>query len=952
MAISLRAAGTATSSTAAVTAVDPAVPTGTTTGDISVLAVWVKPYNATITTPSGWTKIDEHTNGTTAGGTDTGSMKIALYVLESATPGAIGNIGQTSANSMGAVIHSYQKAAGETWDYSTYTTGGDSTNGTNFSATGAAGISIAAGDWAIAATAVCGDIGTVSAQQIGGMSGATMGTVANRTNAAVTTGLDSRGLYSDRACTAGSSSAAPTYTYTNSSSTSGATMWLRLRVLKAKTETLTDDFASDDRATKWPNSYGSTAVSGGVATVTATGGADYAGLQSASNAYTLVESHAKVKMTMPSGGYAALTVTNANAGDDLCSYWTGGTLSMGIRTGYSHSAPGTVAVSAGGTIYVGIGEGVAGAAHFGGTGTAGNSYWFTSTDGTTWTQRKTAATPSYANSVTILLESGEAAATTTFDDYNVSSGSPGNVAAVTATATATGLAPAVTAAASVTAPCATATAAAMAPAVGVPASVTAPTATATATGAVPAVTAAAVVPAVRAQATATAPAPSVTAAATVTAPTATATAASLAPAVSAGGAGQISAVTATATATAAAPAVTSASNITGTSGTATAGMQVPAVAAAATVGHVRATATAQAYAPTVTATANGQVNPPAATVTATALAPELHLSAVVLAPTATATVQGVPPTVTALRAATVAVPLLQATTIAFAPVVTLGVTITAPLATATGTMPAPVVTSAGSGNVNAVRAQATAAAPAPVVTAAAVVAAVRATATALAHIPAVTGEVLLEAPHAQATGLLRIPVVTAGAVVQVPTATVLARPYAPHVLTIDMSDVVLFGRPLVRRWLPVGLRDTYEAEGLADRFTGTYVPVSPKYDTQEIPDRFVGGLVEGETMSVDVLVSAGAVKYVGGTVTETAGLDISGASFEMSLGSATDPGTTWVEPDVSAAGTSNAQRVLKLLVSSTLPAGITWPGTYWCWARITASPEIEPVRLQGPIVVR
>jgi hypothetical protein len=105
-------------------------------------------------------------------------------------------------------------------------------------------------------------------------------------------------------------------------------------------------------------------------------------------------------------------------------------------------------------------------------------------------------------------------------------------------------------------------------------------------------------------------------------------------------------------------------------------------------------------------------------------------------------------------------------------------------------------------------------------------------------------------------------------------------------------------------------------------------------------------------MAVEVLVSAGAVKYVGGTVTDVLGNDISTAGFELSLGSASNPGSTWYTPDVSAAGASNSSRVLKLKVSATLPAGITVPGTYWCWARITALPEIEPVRLQGPITVR
>lgn len=233
MAISLRAAGTATSATAAVTAVNPAVPTGTVAGDLSVLNVWVKPYNATVTTPAGWTKIGEHTNGTTVAGTDTGSMKVLVFVRESATVGAIGNLAQTSANSMGAVINSYQKAAGTTWNYSTWCKGGDAANGANYSATGDAGLSVATGDWVCQATAVNGDVGTLSAFAIAGMTGATLGTYVSQQNAAVTTGNDSRGVIGDIPITAGTSNVAPTFTYTNSSSTSGTTIWLRLREVVA-----------------------------------------------------------------------------------------------------------------------------------------------------------------------------------------------------------------------------------------------------------------------------------------------------------------------------------------------------------------------------------------------------------------------------------------------------------------------------------------------------------------------------------------------------------------------------------------------------------------------------------------------------------------------------------------------------------------------------------------------
>ncbi len=228
MTIALRAAGTAIGGTTAVTAINPSVPSGAVVGDLSVLTVSVKPYTTTITTPSGWTKIDEHTSGTTAIGTDVGSTKVAMYVKEDAAVGAIGNIGQSGANSMGAVIHVYSKTK-STWDYSSFTKGADGTSGANYSATGAGGIDVAAGDWVVAGTSISGDIGTLSAWAIAGMSGATLGTSVNRTNSATTTGNDSRLTADDIPVNSGSSSNAPTYAYTNASNTEGATIWLRLR---------------------------------------------------------------------------------------------------------------------------------------------------------------------------------------------------------------------------------------------------------------------------------------------------------------------------------------------------------------------------------------------------------------------------------------------------------------------------------------------------------------------------------------------------------------------------------------------------------------------------------------------------------------------------------------------------------------------------------------------------
>lgn len=96
-----------------------------------------------------------------------------------------------------------------------------------------------------------------------------------------------------------------------------------------------------------------------------------------------------------------------------------------------------------------------------------------------------------------------------------------------------------------------------------------------------------------------------------------------------------------------------------------------------------------------------------------------------------------------------------------------------------------------------------------------------------------------------------------------------------------------------------------------------------------------------------IYVSQGMKRYVGGTVTETTGKDISGATFVVALGAdnVTPPGS-WVSPSVNIQGATVAARVLKLLIDTS-----TAPGQYFIWARITDNPEIEPVLLDGPIAV-
>ena len=98
---------------------------------------------------------------------------------------------------------------------------------------------------------------------------------------------------------------------------------------------------------------------------------------------------------------------------------------------------------------------------------------------------------------------------------------------------------------------------------------------------------------------------------------------------------------------------------------------------------------------------------------------------------------------------------------------------------------------------------------------------------------------------------------------------------------------------------------------------------------------------------MQIHTSAGATKYVGGTVTETTGKDISGDAIVVGFGTADAPPaqTDGVAPTVDVPGATSASRVVKLLVDSSTPAQT---GS-WLWAWIADAPEVEPVRLQGPI---
>lgn len=101
-------------------------------------------------------------------------------------------------------------------------------------------------------------------------------------------------------------------------------------------------------------------------------------------------------------------------------------------------------------------------------------------------------------------------------------------------------------------------------------------------------------------------------------------------------------------------------------------------------------------------------------------------------------------------------------------------------------------------------------------------------------------------------------------------------------------------------------------------------------------------------MAKTIWVSTGAQEYVGGSVTEITGEDISTATLEVGLSTSPNtPPDDWATPDVDEEGTTTSSRVVKLLVTDT-----TELGTYYCWVRVSDIPEIAPRCFLESIIVK
>lgn len=243
MTVSLRAAGTPTAATAAVTAINPSPPSGWQSGDLSLLIVDAKSTTTsgnapTCATPSGWTPCPGSPwfgAGSATPANDAGPGK-AFVFYRTDSPSAPGNLSFTNVNSASAVIVILQKTLTD-WDLTAVNTVLDDTSsGVNYAPGAGSTIALAAGDYLIGAHYHSSDGGTISAETQT-VPGCTLGTLAI-IDRAVTTGFDHRLRVVHRTVTAGSASGAPTHTYTTLQGGTAFTAFFRVRDVNVVTGTL------------------------------------------------------------------------------------------------------------------------------------------------------------------------------------------------------------------------------------------------------------------------------------------------------------------------------------------------------------------------------------------------------------------------------------------------------------------------------------------------------------------------------------------------------------------------------------------------------------------------------------------------------------------------------------------------------------------------------------------
>lgn len=175
------------------TSLSVSLPSGVSAGDMLILTVGGKPYDATIDTPTGWTLIgSQQTNGSTASGVDSGSVTWAVFYKKATASESSVSVSITSGNVFAGAINCFTKTKGA-WRTPTAYFGSDTTSATDFEIVGTGSINIfdEAGDGVLAFGVLPGNNATFGTIDISAPSATITGEAKNpATDAATATGDD------------------------------------------------------------------------------------------------------------------------------------------------------------------------------------------------------------------------------------------------------------------------------------------------------------------------------------------------------------------------------------------------------------------------------------------------------------------------------------------------------------------------------------------------------------------------------------------------------------------------------------------------------------------------------------------------------------------------------------------------------------------------------------------
>lgn len=95
-------------------------------------------------------------------------------------------------------------------------------------------------------------------------------------------------------------------------------------------------------------------------------------------------------------------------------------------------------------------------------------------------------------------------------------------------------------------------------------------------------------------------------------------------------------------------------------------------------------------------------------------------------------------------------------------------------------------------------------------------------------------------------------------------------------------------------------------------------------------------------------IPAGGVEYVGVTITEDTGKDISGDTITLGVSDYYTAPTAWVAPDSDRPQTDLSQRVVALLIGGAVQPD---SAVYYLWSKVGDSPEVVVRRHQRFLVI-